>query len=576
MKATIGQKLLASYGLIFLLVAGLGVFVVQRIQEVQHSADDVRAIVQRIGHLKDLQMQIADIRHSMTDAALKRDSIVVRNEASRGHQAAHATLDSIITLSRGNDQEIARVEQMRVAFAGMSATGVRMISAYNRSPRAGALVLDEFDKEYHSLIGEAASAGRDLEQIRSATAARVQEVVGGALLATLAGIVATFLVGMAAAVAGVRTIQIPMKGVVARLTSSQLPAPFQSDRHDEIGDIQRAFDTFVSSMRDTILQVGEASSAVASASTEISSSAEQMAAGAQEQSAQTAELAAAMEEMARTISENSRNATLAAEKARESKTAADQGGAVVKQTIEAVWRIGKAVQDFATTTMSLGSSSNQISDITSTIDDIAAQTNLLALNAAIEAARAGEQGRGFAVVADEVRKLAERTMKATKEIDGMVKQLQTDSGAALATLEEGTIAVDKGVTLAEEAGKMLEGIVGMCTVVVDAISQMAVASEEQASTSEAIAKNVDGINSITRESASGIHEMARAADDLNRLSAKEQELLTRFGVQVREERRAQSGKVRQTIRKAEGSQKVGMHAAEVEDGEMADHEYHTR
>jgi methyl-accepting chemotaxis protein len=191
-------------------------------------------------------------------------------------------------------------------------------------------------------------------------------------------------------------------------------------------------------------------------------------------------------------------------------------------------RIADVVNRSAETVKALGNSSNQIGEIIVVIDDIADQTNLLALNAAIEAARAGEQGRGFAVVADEVRKLAERTTKATKEISGMIKSIQADTAGAVSSMEEGTHEVDSGIKLADRAGASLREIVGMIQNLTDMVAQIASASEQQSSASEQISKNVDAISKVTGETASGTQQVARAAEDLNRLTENLQQLVSKF------------------------------------------------
>ena len=344
------------------------------------------------------------------------------------------------------------------------------------------------------------------------------------LAALMTGVLAAIGIG---AILG-RKIGKPLKDMVQRLDNADLNTVLSLTRQDEVGDLTRSFDRFVATIKSTLLQVAEVSTAVASASAEISSSTEQMAAGSQEQTAQASEVASAVEQMTKTIIENSRNATATSGTAREAREAAQQGGDVVRETIDGMKRIAEVVSQAATTVQALNASSDQIGNIIEVIDDIADQTNLLALNAAIEAARAGEQGRGFAVVADEVRKLAERTTKATKEIAEMIKKIQQETIGAVESMEGGTGEVKKGITLAEKAGNSLGAIVLKSEKVTDMIAQIAAASEEQSSASEQISKNVEAISSVTAETAQGTQQIARAAEDLNRLTESLQQFVNRF------------------------------------------------
>jgi len=302
------------------------------------------------------------------------------------------------------------------------------------------------------------------------------------------------------------------------------------NKDDLIGKLFTGFNNVVGNIRNIISKVTEAVQATASAANQISSSTEEMAAGAQEQSAQATEVAGAVEQMTKTIYETTKNTGQATEASKNSGKVAKEGGKVVEETIHGMNRIAEVVKKSAETVQALGKSSDQIGEIVQVIDDIADQTNLLALNAAIEAARAGEQGRGFAVVADEVRKLAERTTKATKEIATMIKQIQKDTSGAVESMEQGTKEVEIGKQLAEKAGTSLQEIIHGAELVVDIVTQVAAASEEQSSAAEQISKNIESISSVTQESASGIQQIAHASEDLNRLTLNLQELIAQFKV----------------------------------------------
>lgn len=292
-----------------------------------------------------------------------------------------------------------------------------------------------------------------------------------------------------------------------------------------------AFKTMTNNLSLMIRELTDNATQLVSASTEIASSSEQMSRGSQEQTNQTAQVSSAVEEMTATIVESSKNAGEASNMAKEAAGAATQGTRVVAQTIDGMTRIAQVVQDSAKTIQDLAKSSDQIGEIIGVIDDIADQTNLLALNAAIEAARAGEQGRGFAVVADEVRKLAERTTKATKEITDMIKGIQGDTKGAVTSMEQGIQEVQAGRQLADKAGESLNAILNFAQRVQDMVSQIASASEQQSAASEQIARNVESIAKVTRENAAGIEQSASAAEQLNRQAEGLRTMVAKFQVQ---------------------------------------------
>lgn len=325
--------------------------------------------------------------------------------------------------------------------------------------------------------------------------------------------------------------------VLEEMSTGDLTVRVKADYKNDHKKIKDSINRLGESLENVIRDVTEAVEATASASNQISSSSEEMAAGAQEQSAQATEVAGAVEQMTSTILETTKNASQANHEAKSAGNMATEGGKVVEDTVNGMNRIAEVVSKAAGTVRDLGKSSDKIGEIIQVIDDIADQTNLLALNAAIEAARAGEQGRGFAVVADEVRKLAERTTTATKEIAGMISTIQKETGGAVESMEEGTEEVEKGRELANKAGESLRKIIDSSRSVVDVINQVASASEEQSTAAEQISKNIESISSVTQQSAAGTQQIARAAEDLNQLTNNLQNLITKFKI---------SGKVQST------------------------------
>ncbi|MFN3693745.1 MAG: methyl-accepting chemotaxis protein, partial [Ignavibacterium sp.] len=339
--------------------------------------------------------------------------------------------------------------------------------------------------------------------------------------------------------------------VLGKISSGDLTVRLTKDYKGDHQLIKASINQVTDSLSTAITQVTEAVESTASAANQILSSTEEMASGAQEQSQQTAEVANAVEEMAKTIIETTRNTVAAAEASKGAGEVAREGGIVVLETIEGMNRIADVVKRSADTVIQLGKNSDQIGEIIQVIEDIADQTNLLALNAAIEAARAGEQGRGFAVVADEVRKLAERTTKATKEIASMIKQIQKDTKWAVEAMNEGKSEVEKGREKAEQAGRSLEKIIVESERVVDIISQVAAASEQQSSASEQISKSLESISNVTHQSAAGIQQIARAAEELNNLTLNLQNLVSAFKIERVEDFNKRQGRARGREEKGE-------------------------
>jgi len=339
-----------------------------------------------------------------------------------------------------------------------------------------------------------------------------------------------------------RLVLRPVQQLAVRMLAADLNASMLEDRDDEIGNLARAFDSFAGKIRETLLQVVRISDQVGGDSERLSTAAMQNAEGCRSQSGQAQEVATAMLEMSSNIAGVSESCRIAAAAAGKAAATANEGGKVVGEALANINSASQSVGTAARRIEELGKNSDRIGTIISVINDVADQTNLLALNAAIEAARAGEQGRGFAVVADEVRKLAERTTQATWEIAQMIESVQTETRMAVDDIESGMGHVATGVATTEKAGASLEAIIAAAKEVEQMISQITGAVTGQTSTAEQINSSVTQIAAIAHQSAAGTRDSAKACQSLSNLAANLQKMVGRFKLDERFREAERSGK----------------------------------
>jgi methyl-accepting chemotaxis protein len=288
------------------------------------------------------------------------------------------------------------------------------------------------------------------------------------------------------------------------------------------------FNAFIDKLHDSIAHVAQSSNEVSAAANVLQQATVQMATGVEEAAMQANSVATASEEMSKTSSEIAQNCVMAAKSSEGANLSANAGKEIIDRTIRGMSRISERVKESAEIIKSLGNRSDQIGQIVGLINDVADQTNLLALNAAIEAARAGEHGRGFAVVADEVRKLAERTSHATKEISTTISAMQTETKQAVSAMEEGVAEVSTGTEEAASSGEALKEIILHIGKAAGEINQIAVASEEETATTTEIASSIQQISQVMQETARRIQENAGASSQLADLSQGLQAMVGQF------------------------------------------------
>jgi methyl-accepting chemotaxis protein len=350
----------------------------------------------------------------------------------------------------------------------------------------------------------------------------------GGLIAVIMGVLAVFMVVLS------RSIFKPLEALEGAIEAAQknndLTAQVVVNKGDEVGRIAVAFNAMIASFRDTLNYVAARAQAVASASSQLSSLSGGLAQRTNQQSDATTAMAAAVEELTASIDNIAASAGEAHEIARQAGVLSASGGDVVQGAVSEMRKIAEAVDESARFIEELGHNSEQISAIVNTIKEIADQTNLLALNAAIEAARAGEQGRGFAVVADEVRKLAERTAKSTEEITAMIANIQGGTANAVASMEQGSACVHDGVRMAGQAGDSMGQIRAGAERVVESVRDISAALREEGAASSQVARNVEKVAAMTDETSGEAGQIATASGDLERLALELQTAVAKFRV----------------------------------------------
>ena len=425
---------------------------------------------------------------------------------------------------------------------------------------------DQLDKLTEIVTGMAASkAEASTASFKTLVVVLVAITVGSALLGTVINLLVS------------RSITAPLRKMVAfaqRVASGDLSSSLDVRQSDESGVLADAFRDMVAKLNDNMEEVRRQTDfaedkarqasealekaeqaqaqaerarkegvlaaadklqgivdAVSSASHEISAQIDESSRGSDEQSRRVSETATAMEEMTATVLEVARNASRTAETSENAKRKAEEGAGIVSQVVQGIGLVESQSMELKSDMGALGKQAEDIGQIMNVISDIADQTNLLALNAAIEAARAGEAGRGFAVVADEVRKLAEKTMQATKEVGDAISGIQHGTRKNIENVDRSTQTITDATGLANQSGESLQSIVELVEMAAEQVTSIATASEEQSAASEQINRSIEDVNRISAETAEAMQLSAKAVSEL----AEQTEALQRLIAQLRED-----------------------------------------
>ncbi len=386
-------------------------------------------------------------------------------------------------------------------------------------------LLNQSLNAFHSASYERFSVSLEESKKSSALALKVGLGIGVAV-SILVALVGSFVSGIV--VSNISSVASSLKDMASG--EGDLSQRIHAKGQDEMGELVNAFNRFVEKLQSIIAHIKDSTERLSLAAENMSSVSNSSTQSSIRQQSEVGQVATAMNEMAATVIEVSRNAAHAAEAAQGANSEANDGLQVVDLGIKSINSLADAVEQASSVINQLESDTGNIGVVLEVIRGISEQTNLLALNAAIEAARAGEQGRGFAVVADEVRTLASRTQQSTLEIQSMIEKLQSGAVQAVEVMAKGREEAVKSVNHAKKAGESLGGITQAVASISDMNTQIATASEEQTSVAEEINQNIVNISQIGEEAMSSAQQASTSSDELARLSSELQGLVGQFKV----------------------------------------------
>jgi hemerythrin-like metal-binding protein len=533
---SIATKMILTFMVVIGLTVIIGVFaIVQNSRLSRALTQTVDGNIPSIQSVARIERLVGSHRRAESSMLLavdkeSKDKYIKRNDESADKVAQ---LQAEYEKLMGSDEEKKLFGEFKSAWKGYldGYPKIKDLALQGVNGNDVAAALADSSKSFHAALAA-------LEELEKFNIEQSKKISSGAMNIAKSGlfwiiglVVASALIGLGFVIRFAGAMSAPLRRLAAdaeRIAAGDLEVEVQVGSDDEIGKLAQSFEKMVNNLREMIGTLADSSAQVSQSSAEMQTNAIQMADGAETVAIQAITVATASEEMSATSGDIAQNCQMAAEGAERANQAAEHGAEVVTKSISVMHRIAERVQSSAKTVENLGRRSDEIGAIVGTIEDIADQTNLLALNAAIEAARAGEQGRGFAVVADEVRALAERTTKATREIGQMIKAIQQETKTAVTAMEEGVSEVEQGTEEATRSGEALRNIQDEINSLHMQVQQIATAAEEQTATTSEISGNIHNITEVAQSTVEGARKTSGAAQHLSRLSGELERLVGQF------------------------------------------------
>lgn len=533
---TIGLRASLFFALMTLLMVALGGFALLQMQRMHSYSDEVdKNWLPAILASNDIGLATSRVR-ALTLRLLTQETPADINDTLARMQEGKAALDA----ADGRYEALISSEQERTAYGQFVAARDRYMAQQEvvtdlvksgRRQAAEDAVSSKLNGYADDMVAKLAELTRLNQQGASAAAGKTSDVYGDSVKMVLALAIASVIATIVLALMLTRSIVGPISQAlqVARtIASGDLSQRVQVEGSDEPAELLKALAAMRDSLSDTIEGISNASSQLASASEELNAVTEDSARGLRQQNNELEQAATAVNEMTAAVEEVARNAASTSEASRETDEHSRNGQDQVHQTVSSINALTNDLTETAENVESLAAEVNSITQMLDVIRAVAEQTNLLALNAAIEAARAGEQGRGFAVVADEVRALAHRTQQSTTEIEQMIGSVHKGAGNAVQAMQGSTSMAATTLRLAQAAGEALEGVTRAVSSINERNLVIASASEEQVQVAREVDRNLVNIRDLSTQSAAGAEQTNSASQELSRLAVQLRDLVARF------------------------------------------------